>query len=301
MYRNANDDHETEERCKSSSSSEGEYHVSTGQTSSSTEFQIPNFSAIQDWNPTGPAGLQYMCLLALPLPHTTYCTSTAEQTPHVNKVKVSVTHRQQRLREFKLGHTTGKNIHDEKKLQRAASENRFETVIELLESGIDPCCHDNKQRTALHFAASQGNDLIVKVLLDKGADPNSKDILGNTPMHLAAITGHVPVVTLLLKAGTNVQSVDKNGRTPLHLAKARLKVLSNNTSCSSTQLKEEVTQVSEMMKTYLNISGMGEASEQVDQLCKRLEQSSTREEVDAVNTLLSGFTGLSIKKDSEPG
>ena len=25
---------------------------------------------------------------------------------------------------------------------------------------MDPCCHDNKQRTALHFAASQGNELI---------------------------------------------------------------------------------------------------------------------------------------------
>jgi ankyrin repeat protein len=58
------------------------------------------------------------------------------------------------------------------------------TVIELLESGVDPCSQDNKQRTALHFASSQGNELVVKVLLDKGANPNSKDILGNTPMHL---------------------------------------------------------------------------------------------------------------------
>jgi ankyrin repeat protein len=52
---------------------------------------------------------------------------------------------------------------------------------------VDPCSQDNKQRTALHFASSRGNELVVKVLLDKGANPNSKDILGNTPMHLGIL------------------------------------------------------------------------------------------------------------------
>ena len=53
-------------------------------------------------------------------------------------------------------------------------------------------------------------------------------------------------------------------------------------------------QVSEMMRTYLHVSGQGAASAQVDELCQRLEASSTREEVDAVNTLLADFTGLSL-------
>lgn len=57
-------------------------------------------------------------------------------------------------------------------------------MIELLDNGVDPCCHDEKRRTALHFASCQGHELIVKVLLDKGADVNQKDILGNTPLHL---------------------------------------------------------------------------------------------------------------------
>ena len=78
---------------------------------SGPEFPIPNFSMIRDWNPQGPAGLQYMCLLPIPLGHVRYCSSPAEQTPHINKVKVSVTHRQQRLKEFKLGKTIGRNIH----------------------------------------------------------------------------------------------------------------------------------------------------------------------------------------------
>ena len=62
-----------------------------------------------------------------------------------------------------------------------------------------------------------------------------------------------------------------------------------------------VLQISEMMKTYLNVSGLGVTTEQVNQLCQQLERSSTREEVDAVNTLLADFTSLTIKKDTEPG
>ncbi|KAL8608937.1 hypothetical protein ACOMHN_062686 [Nucella lapillus] len=322
MYRNANNENDGDERRKSSSSSEGEYHV--GQ-----EFQAPNFSGIADWNPQGPASLQYMCLLPLSLMHLQHCTSPAQQTLHVNKVKVSVAHRQQRLKEFKLGKVTGKNIHDEKKLQRAASDNQYDLVGELLESGVDPCCCDSKQRSALHFASSQGNELIgrypadtqtlplplpklhfassqgneliVKILLDKGANPNSRDILGNTPMHLAAITGHVPVVTLLLKAGTDVQSEDKNGRTPLHLAQARLKVLSSNTTCSSEHLKQEVTQISEMMKTYLHLCEPKVRTSEVDALCERLQHSSTLEEVGAVNSLLTSFTSMTLHKDTQPG
>ncbi|KAK7502012.1 hypothetical protein BaRGS_00006764 [Batillaria attramentaria] len=302
-----NDDSETEERCKSSSSSEGEYQVRT-------EFEIPNFSAISGWNPQPPASLQYMCLLPVPLSlaHMKYSNSEAEQTPFVGKAKVSVTHRQQRLRDFKLGKTTGRSILDEKKLQRAASNDEYETgnsengclsesVVELLEVGVDPCCHDSKHRTALHFAASQGNELIVKVLLDKGANPNMKDILGNTPMHLAAVTGHVPVVTLLLKAGTDIKAADRFGRTPLNLAKSRLRMLSDNKTYSSSQLKEEVKQVSEMMKTYLHLSGQPDDSAQVDQLCQQLEHTTTREEVDTVNSLLADFTNMTLQKDSEAG
>nr|KAG5710146.1 hypothetical protein BaRGS_006665 [Batillaria attramentaria] len=189
------------------------------------------------------------------------------------------------------------------------------SVVELLEVGVDPCCHDSKHRTALHFAASQGNELIVKVLLDKGANPNMKDILGNTPMHLgqsslwesntkprtAAVTGHVPVVTLLLKAGTDIKAADRFGRTPLNLAKSRLRMLSDNKTYSSSQLKEEVKQVSEMMKTYLHLSGQPDDSAQVDQLCQQLEHTTTREEVDTVNSLLADFTNMTLQKDSEAG
>lgn len=33
-------------------------------------------------------------------------------------------------------------------------------MVELLEDGVDPCCSDNKQRTPLHFASSQGYEKV---------------------------------------------------------------------------------------------------------------------------------------------
>ena len=48
-----------------------------------------------------------------------------------------------------------------------------------------------------------------------------------------------------------------------------------------------------MMKTYLSMSGSGVTTEQVDELCQRLEQSNTREEVNAVNMPVS-YTHLTL-------
>lgn len=55
------------------------------------------------------------------------------------------------------------------------------------------------------------------------------------------------------------------------------------------------------MKTYLNISGKPVGSEQIDELCRQLEHTTTREEVDAVNSLLSAFTSMTVDKDAEHG
>lgn len=219
-----------------------------------------------------------------------------KQTDTTGKVKVSSTHRHQRQKKFKCRSTVGNYIADERRLQNAANQNDINTVVELLEDGVDPCCSDNKQRTPLHFASSQGYEKVVKALLDKGADPNQKDILGNTPLHLAACTGQVPVVTLLLHAGTNLKSVDRLGRTPLSVAKSRLRFLMEDKEYSSQRVKDETLEIGEMMKAYLNISGLRQEAEQLDQLCQQLQGVSTREEVDHLNTLLTDFASLDIKK-----
>ncbi|XP_048759557.1 uncharacterized protein LOC125669151 [Ostrea edulis] len=260
-----------------------------GTTGSTDNFPHIDFTA---WSPQSGSGLDFLCLV----PFSTTYKPTYKQEESPGKVKVSVTHRQQRQKKFKCSSTVGNYIADERRLQNAANQNDFNTVIELLEDGVDPCCSDNKQRTPLHFASSQGYEKVVKALLDKGADPNQKDILGNTPLHLAACTGQVPVVTLLLHAGTNLKSVDKYGRTPLSVAKSRLRFLMEEKDYSSERVKDETLEIGEMMRAYLNLSGMHQEAEQLDQLCQQLQSVSTREEVDHLNSLLTDLASLNIEK-----
>uniref|UniRef100_A0A8C5IQU5 Ankyrin repeat domain-containing protein 54 n=1 Tax=Junco hyemalis TaxID=40217 RepID=A0A8C5IQU5_JUNHY len=168
-------------------------------------------------------------------------------------------------------------------------------VQQLLEDGADPCAADDKGRTALHFASCNGNDHIVQLLLDHGADPNQRDGLGNTPLHLAACTNHVPVITTLLRGGARVDALDRAGRTPLHLAKSKLNILQEGFSHSLEAVRLEVKQIIQMLREYLDRLGRHEQKEQLDDLCSRLQMTSTKEQVDEVTDLLASFTSLSLQ------
>ena len=54
-----------------------------------------------------------------------------------------------------------------------------------------------------------------------------------------------------------------------------------------------------MMSTYLSVSGMIDDSEQLDELCERLQRTSTRDEVDAISNLLYDFTNMTIQKKQQ--
>ncbi|XP_033018036.1 ankyrin repeat domain-containing protein 54 isoform X2 [Lacerta agilis] len=175
---------------------------------------------------------------------------------------------------------TGKEIHALKRLREASNSNDLETVQQLLEDGVDPCAADDKGRTALHFASCNGNDSIVHLLLDHGADPNQRDGLGNTPLHL----------------GARVDALDRAGRTPLHLAKSKLNILQEGLSQSLEIVRLEVKQIIQMLREYLERLGRHEHREQLDDLCSRLQMTSTKEQVDEVTDLLASFTSLSLQK-----
>ncbi|XP_069124574.1 ankyrin repeat domain-containing protein 54-like [Argopecten irradians] len=276
----ANDSDSTSSLGNNMSSSEGEYSM----PEDSTDF--PKFD-VTSWSPkAGSAGVDYLCLV----PFASHYKPEYEQSSHTGKFKTNCS---ERIHRKPYSRT---NRLDEQRLRMAANENDSKLVLSLLESGIDTCCYDEKKRTPLHFAASQGNENIVKALLDRGANPNQKDAVGNTPLHLAACTGKVPIVTLLLKAGTDLQSVDQYGRTPLTVGKSRLKFLSESKMHSSQQVKDEALKVCDMMKTYLNLSGMSEDVTELDRLCDKLNEVSTREDVNHINILLSDFAGLTLQK-----
>jgi ankyrin repeat protein len=68
-------------------------------------------------------------------------------------------------------------------------------------------------RTALHLAASKGDEKMVKLLVDGGAFTNALDYDGNTPLLLAAMEDRAAIVMLLTSAvqdsGSTVVPIDK--------------------------------------------------------------------------------------------
>ncbi|XP_037702593.1 ankyrin repeat domain-containing protein 54 isoform X2 [Choloepus didactylus] len=144
--------------------------------------------------------------------------------------------------------------------------------------------------------SANANDVeTVQLLLDHGADPNQRDGLGNTPLHLAACTNHVPVITTLLRGGARVDALDRAGRTPLHLAKSKLNILQEGHSQCLEAVRLEVKQIIQMLREYLEHLGRHEQRERLDDLCTRLQMTSTKEQVDEVTDLLASFTSLSLQ------
>jgi len=90
------------------------------------------------------------------------------------------------------------------------SSNDLKDVINLRE--------ENFGKTALHFAATNGNIETVRYLLMNGADPIPKAPDLWTPMHYAAENGHPDVIKLLLDYGANPDLQNETSQVPAHLA-----------------------------------------------------------------------------------
>jgi len=93
----------------------------------------------------------------------------------------------------------------------------------ILESSNDPHAvinlrEENFGKTALHFAATNGNFETVRFLLEKGADPIPMALDLWTPMHYAAENGHPDVIKVLLDYGANPDLQNETSQVPAHLA-----------------------------------------------------------------------------------
>ncbi|HWZ49078.1 MAG TPA: ankyrin repeat domain-containing protein [Herbaspirillum sp.] len=73
--------------------------------------------------------------------------------------------------------------------------------------------------TALHYAATVGNDEIVKILLDESAYIDAESPNGTTPLMMAARGGHVSTVKLLLDEGADATLKNNIGMTALDFAR----------------------------------------------------------------------------------
>ncbi|KAL7924627.1 ankyrin repeat-containing domain protein, partial [Trichoderma austrokoningii] len=89
----------------------------------------------------------------------------------------------------------------------------------LLDNGHDPNAKDDRRRTPLSWAASNGHEAMMRLLLEHGADIERMDIKGQTPLMRAIRKGdQTTIVQLLLEKGADIEVKDENGQTPFSLA-----------------------------------------------------------------------------------
>jgi uncharacterized protein len=106
-------------------------------------------------------------------------------------------------------------------LHYAAAEGNLEEVARLLISGADPNLQDQQQWTPLHFAAQANSAPCVEELLRAGANPALRDSHGNTPLFRAvfASRGSGDVICALRAGGADPNAINSHGVSPVILAR----------------------------------------------------------------------------------
>ena len=101
----------------------------------------------------------------------------------------------------------------------AAEAGNTKRLVSILEYVRNINFADDRNKTALHKAATKGHKEIVQLLLSKGGSLEDKDALLNTPLHNATCGGHTSTVELLLTKGASIEAMTESlNATPLHLA-----------------------------------------------------------------------------------
>lgn len=105
-------------------------------------------------------------------------------------------------------------------LHKAVSENKLETVYELLTQGVDVNAENLFYNTPLHYAVKAENKEILELLLAvDGIDVNPVNDDDDTPLHLAVESNNLEIVKLFLKTdGVDVNALNYDGDTSLHIA-----------------------------------------------------------------------------------
>ena len=92
-----------------------------------------------------------------------------------------------------------------------------EMVQCLLQAGADAKLRDREGCTAMHTAASSGNEAVVRVLAKIKALITTQDRTGRTPLHYAVTSGRVAIANMLLENGAwELLSAGEKNRLILH-------------------------------------------------------------------------------------
>lgn len=107
-------------------------------------------------------------------------------------------------------------------LHHAAADAELETVVQLVELGVDVNAQDSQGWSALHFAAQSLSTDCARLLLEAGANVNARDSFGNTPLSRAVFVyqGDGDLIELLRKAGAEPNLKNNHGVSPVDLARS---------------------------------------------------------------------------------
>lgn len=101
-------------------------------------------------------------------------------------------------------------------LVKACSENNYDAVDKLIDSGADIDHIGIYKYSALMISAREGNTEIVDLLIRKGAKIDLEDGNGRTAFNYASGgSDKIDILELLFDAGADIDHLDKDNNTPL--------------------------------------------------------------------------------------
>lgn len=104
------------------------------------------------------------------------------------------------------------------RLIEAVKANDIEGAEDLLVRKHDVDVRDENRRTALFFAAIQGNERVVELLLRFNPKIGAVDKFGSSPLYYAAAANHVGVIEMLAEKDADLNQQNRQGLTPLIVA-----------------------------------------------------------------------------------
>ena len=117
-----------------------------------------------------------------------------------------------------LGATAEINLLSNDRLIEAVKANDIDGAEDMLLRKHDVDVRDQNRRTALFFAAIQGNEDFVELLLRFNPKIGAVDKFGSSPIYYAAAANHVGVIEMLAEKGADLDRQNRQGLTPLMVA-----------------------------------------------------------------------------------
>uniref|UniRef100_A0A0M3IJ51 ANK_REP_REGION domain-containing protein n=1 Tax=Ascaris lumbricoides TaxID=6252 RepID=A0A0M3IJ51_ASCLU len=117
----------------------------------------------------------------------------------------------------------GKDIDGRTAILWAASNGNTDAMLSLIQAGGDRLAVDRDRLSALHCAASHGHEHVLELLIESSDKLiiDAVDRNGDTPLFYAVTLGHFECARLLLLSGANANHQDFRLRTAAHCAAAK--------------------------------------------------------------------------------